>query len=149
MQDHSKPLILIVDDDREVRFGTRIRLEAAGYRTREATDGEECLEMTADYQPDVILLDIRMPKMDGLAALYNLKSTAATSRIPVIMLSASVVDKKEAIDNGATYFLAKPYHGKDLLAAVEAASKSGHSPASTLPASVQPGRRKATTASQL
>ncbi len=113
--------ILLVDDDADIRTGTRVRLESAGYEVFCASDGEEALNMAVASHPDLIVLDVRMPGMDGLTALGKLQSLAETSDIPVVMLSASVFDQQSALDGGARFFMKKPYFAPRLLAAVNAA----------------------------
>lgn len=113
--------ILIVDDDRDVRLGTRLRLQAAGYKTLEAENGLQGIAMAIEHCPDAILLDIRMPKMDGLTALKLMQSNEITKATPIIMLSASHVDQSEALDSGARFFLTKPYQGQQMLATVSSA----------------------------
>lgn len=113
--------VLIIDDDPEVRLGTRVRLNAAGYKTLEAEDGLKGIAMAIEHEPDAILLDVRMPRMDGLTALKLMQNNDITRNTPVVMLSASHVDQTEALDSGAKYFLSKPYQGPQMLASVEAA----------------------------
>lgn len=113
--------VLIVDDDPEVRLGTRVRLNAAGYKTLEAEDGLRGIAMAIEHVPDAILLDVRMPRMDGLTALKLMQNNDITRNTPVVMLSASHVDQTEALDSGAKYFLSKPYQGSQMLASIEAA----------------------------
>lgn len=118
----NKPRILIVDDDHQISAGTSIRLQAAGYDTLIAHDGAQGLATAHHQHPDAIVLDVRMPVMDGLECLSQLKNDPATKEIPVVMLSASVVDEEAALDAGARYFLRKPFAGKLLLEAVHAAT---------------------------
>ena len=66
-------------------------------------------------------MDVRMPQKDGLTALDELKQKSDTRQIPVVMLSASLVDREKALDAGASYFLSKPYEGHELIKAVNAA----------------------------
>ncbi|MEP3482394.1 MAG: response regulator [Fuerstiella sp.] len=113
--------VLIIDDDPDVRTGTRVRLKAAGYKTLEAENGFKGIAMAIEHVPDAILLDVRMPKMDGLTALKLMQNNAITKDTPVVMLSASHVDQTEALDSGAKYFLSKPYQGSQMLASIEAA----------------------------
>ena len=113
--------ILLVDDDHDILRGACLRLRAAGYATMTVGDGEQAITAAVENQPDAIVLDVRMPKKDGLTALGELRSSSATRDIPVVMLSASVVDEKRSLDAGARYFLRKPYRGNDLLAAITAA----------------------------
>jgi DNA-binding response OmpR family regulator len=111
--------ILLIDDDHDVIFGTSLRLRAAGYETIAAYDGEDGVAAAVDHRPDAIVLDIRMPRMDGMTALARLRDSDETKNIPVVMLSASLVDQYAALDGGAKYFLTKPYQPRLLLAALE------------------------------
>jgi DNA-binding response OmpR family regulator len=113
--------ILVVDDDREIVFGTQLRLNAAGYETLVAHDGHQAVASARTNRPAAILMDVRMPRLDGLAALGQLKRCAETSAIPVIMVTASMRDQQAALDSGARFFLSKPYQYDDLLAALETA----------------------------
>jgi DNA-binding response OmpR family regulator len=117
----SRGLVLLVDDDRDIAFGTAMRLRAAGYKTLLEVDGVDGVASARKYQPDVILLDVRMPRMDGFQALAELRLGDDTKGIPVIMLSASMRDQQAALDGGARFFQCKPYEPGDLLAAVETA----------------------------
>lgn len=116
----SKGTILIVDDDHAIVQGATLRLEAAGYCTLSAEDGEGGVSQAFDHRPSAVLLDVRMPRMDGLSALKILREDERTRHTPVIMLSASLRDKQTALEAGATYFLTKPYRSPDVLAALEA-----------------------------
>ena len=108
---------------------------AAGYRTLAAYDGEQGVSSAKDNRPDAIVLDVRMPRVDGLTALKRLRGSDDTRHIPVVMVSASLVDQHEALDSGARFFLSKPYQPKSLLAAVQSAmSESGDSAAPAPPA---------------
>jgi CheY-like chemotaxis protein len=113
--------VLVVDDDREIVMAATLRLRAAGYRTQTAYDGESGVALAAECQPNVIVLDVRMPRMDGLTALGKLKARSETKDIPVVMLSASIVDQQSALNAGARFFLKKPYRGDVLVQAVAAA----------------------------
>ena len=83
------PLVLIVDDNEKNRKLAREVLRAAGLRTLEAAGGNEAIALAAKCRPDVILLDLRLPDMDGTDVARRLRSRAATGRIPVVALSAS------------------------------------------------------------
>lgn len=113
--------VLVVDDERQIAQVACLRLEAAGYRTITASDGVQGVAMAAQQQPQAIVLDVRMPQMDGLTALGQLRSCVDTSHIPIIMLSASLIDKPEALDAGARFFLTKPYDATKLTSAVHTA----------------------------
>jgi DNA-binding response OmpR family regulator len=116
--------VLIVDDDAQLAFGVSRRLEAVGYATRTAANGELGLQAARDVVPDLVLLDVMMPVMDGLTTLGRLRADSRTSHVPVIMLSASLGDERDALDAGAKYFLKKPYSHEHLFAAVTKAVES-------------------------
>ncbi len=122
--------ILIVDDDADVRFAVAARLVRAGYTTTSASNGSEALQVALAQRPDAIVLDVRMPDMDGMTVLSKLKAEADTRNVPVVMLSASVVDQNRAIDAGARFFLSKPYRAEDLVTAVTKALDAPHTPPS-------------------
>jgi DNA-binding response OmpR family regulator len=113
--------ILLIDDDQDVLRGASLRLGAAGYRPTTACDGRQGIDRAVKDHPDAIVLDVRMPHMDGLQVLSTLRHRAETRAIPVIMLSASLVDQDAALEAGARFFLTKPYQSKALLAALRAA----------------------------
>ncbi|MCC9603290.1 response regulator [Stieleria sp. JC731] len=116
----SDQLILIVDDEEQIVSSVQLRLKAHGYETVTAHNGIEGVEKAKEHRPDVILMDVRMPQMDGMQALRLLKDTEATAGIPVIMLSASVADQRTTIDAGARFFVPKPFQFKKLHDAVKA-----------------------------
>lgn len=116
--------ILLVEDDHDVATGTSLRLRRAGYDVIHAGDGEQGLSAAMTHGPDAILLDVRMPRISGLDLLGILRRSHHTRRIPVVMLSASLVDQQAALEAGARFFLRKPYDGEMLLAAVESATNN-------------------------
>ncbi len=113
--------VLLIEDDREILNVAALRLRAAGYATLAAADGEEGVRRAVSDHPDAIVLDVRMPKKDGMTALVELQEQEETRHIPIVMLSASIVDQQRALEAGARFFLTKPYQGRDLLSAVRAA----------------------------
>jgi CheY-like chemotaxis protein len=113
--------VLIVDDDREIVMGTALRLRSAGYEAVSAFDGRGGIAAARQQHPDATILDVRMPQMDGLEMIRELKEHEDTRNIPVVMLSASLRDKRRALDAGARFFLTKPCRSADLLEAVTAA----------------------------
>ena len=119
-----KQHVLVVDDDHCISEGASLRLRAAGFETSIAHNGAEAFSMAKEFLPDAIVLDIRMPVMDGLSALKALKTSDQTKHIPVVMLSASVVDQDRALDSGARFFIRKPFVGPALVEAVVAATAS-------------------------
>lgn len=90
--------VLIVEDDPAVAQMYRIKLELDGYTVSIASDGEAGLAMAASSQPDLIFLDIRLPKLDGMAVLETLRNTEATRNIPVVILSN--YSERELVDRG-------------------------------------------------
>src|SRR5262245_30894726 len=113
--------VLMIDDDREIISGACLRLGAAGYHMLTACDAESGIAAAIDRQPDIIVLDVRLPRRDGLSVLSELKRRPETKHIPVVMLSASVVDQQAALDAGARFFVRKPYRGDVLVQAVATA----------------------------
>lgn len=116
-----KNSILLIDDDHDIVAGTSLRLRASGYDISTAYDGDAGVAAAIKIHPDVIVMDIRMPKKTGLEALEELKRNDSTRSIPVVMLSASLGDQMAALDGGARFFLKKPYRGADLVQAINAA----------------------------
>ncbi len=112
--------ILIVDDTRDTVELLRKRLQSEGYETSEAYDGEECLDKVGECCPDLVILDVMMPRMNGYEACMRLKSSDDTKYIPVLMLTAKsdVEDKVRGLDIGADDYLAKPFDYKELSARV-------------------------------
>ena len=113
--------VLMVEDDDEIASAVCLRLRAAGYHTLTASDGEAGVASAVANHPDAILLDVRLPRRDGLSVLSELRRRSATKHIPVVVLSASVVDQQAALDAGARFFLRKPYRGDMLVQAIRTA----------------------------
>jgi len=117
-----KKRILVVEDTKDNRQILRDLLTAAGYDIIEAEDGATGVAMATDQQPDLILMDIQLPGMDGLEATGILKRTGATCAIPVIALTALAMkgDEERIRAAGCDGYIAKPIHYKDFLATVAA-----------------------------
>jgi len=109
--------ILIVDDEPHVLRVTELSLRRGGYEIIIGRNGREALELARLRQPQLIVMDVLMPEMDGLTALQNLKNDPATAGIPVILLSARghVILPEEAGMSGAALFLTKPFSPTQLL----------------------------------
>lgn len=105
-----KAKILVVDDDAVNRDILKTRLEASGYEVFEAADGEQGINSAIKLLPDVVIMDLMMPKMDGWLACRVLKSNAKTARIPVIMLTArnQGMEELRGWESGADEYLTKP-----------------------------------------
>ena len=115
-----KPLILAVDDTPENLEILRMRLEANGYEVATAGDGEEGLARASELRPDLVLLDIMMPKLDGIAVVRRLKADPETQFIPVILVTAKADarDVVEGLDAGGDDYLTKPFSPRQLLAKI-------------------------------
>ena len=116
--------VLVVDDEPQIVESTKLWLERVGYQVVTAVNGQQAIDATVESQPQLIVMDVRMPIMDGLTALTELKGKPETKEIPVIILSASIVDKQFALDSGAVCFLSKPYPGVDLVKVVNSIRRS-------------------------
>jgi two-component system nitrogen regulation response regulator NtrX len=102
--------ILVVDDEKNIRRTLRMVLEGSGFNTLEAASGEEALEQLASHEIDVVILDVRLPKMSGIEALAKIRGRPETRKLPVLMVSghASVAEAVQAVQLGATDFFEKP-----------------------------------------
>jgi two-component system alkaline phosphatase synthesis response regulator PhoP/two-component system response regulator VicR len=109
--------ILAVDDERHIVRLIQVNLERAGHQVQTAGDGREALDRVASERPDLIVLDVMMPYMDGFEALGHLKRDPATRDIPVIMLTAKAMDSDVAHGwrSGADCYLTKPFNPNELL----------------------------------
>jgi two-component system, cell cycle response regulator len=112
--------ILIVDDHEDNVELLRARLEARGYETLSATDGEEAVRMVESARPDLVLLDVMMPRVDGIEAARRIKGNKELPFIPIIMQTAldSTADKVEGLDAGADDYITKPINFAELEARV-------------------------------
>jgi excisionase family DNA binding protein len=110
-------LILIVDDDDRLREFVRVNLEMEGYAVREASSAEEGLKALEDEPPDLILLDVMMPEVDGWEMLRRVQERHGVGAIPVIMFSGKVDEEalKTAAAKGAQGFLGKPFNPQNLI----------------------------------
>jgi two-component system alkaline phosphatase synthesis response regulator PhoP/two-component system response regulator VicR len=109
--------ILAVDDERFIRRLVEVNLQRAGYRVTTAADGAEALEVARADRPDLIVLDVLMPRVDGFEALRRLKADPATAEIPVVMLTARAQDADlfKGYQYGADLYLTKPFNPVELL----------------------------------
>ncbi len=116
--DTERRSVLVVEDSSITRNILKEELEAEGYRVQLAEDGESGLEMARDGRPDIVLLDVGLPKMNGLDVCRELKRERETSQIPVLILSAhnELKDKLSGFDAGADDYLTKPFFTKELVA---------------------------------
>ena len=122
-----KPTVLVIDDELQIRRLMRVCLDANGYRVLEAANGQEGISEAAQHRPDVVVLDLGLPDMDGMAVLKRLREW---SQVPVVMLSVRdrEDDKIRALDNGADDYVTKPFDSGELLARLRVAMRHGQSP---------------------
>ncbi len=113
--------ILVVDDERVVRRVLSIMLTQAGWHVDQAADGFEAILMVQTKQPDVVVLDIMMPQMDGYEVLQVLRNEPETAELPVVILSAKMDDTaiKKGLDLGANRYLVKPVRQHILVQTIE------------------------------
>jgi excisionase family DNA binding protein len=111
------PLVLIVDDDPRVREYVRVNLEMEGYGVREAGSAEEGLAVLEEVSPDLILLDVMMPEVDGWEMLRRVQERHGVGAIPVVMFSGKVDEQNaaEATARGAQGFVGKPFDPQQLI----------------------------------
>jgi two-component system KDP operon response regulator KdpE len=119
-----KPNALVIDDELQIRRLLRVCLEANGYRVIEAATGQDGITQAAQHPPDVVLLDLGLPDMDGVTVLKRLREW---SRVPVVVLSVRdrEDDKVAALDNGADDYVTKPFGTAELLARLRVAQRHG------------------------
>ncbi len=124
--DLSGKRVLVVEDDPSIAIGLRINLESEGYVVDLAEDGEAGLALARGASPDLIILDVMLPKRNGLEVLHDLRAEGRT--MPIIMLSAKAgeMDKVAGLELGAEDYVAKPFSLAELLARVRAALRRGH-----------------------
>jgi DNA-binding response OmpR family regulator len=117
--------VLVVEDDTSIMLGLQINLEAEGYAVIAAEDGEKGLEIARGDQPDLVILDVMLPKMNGFQVLQAIRREGMT--MPIIILSARTgeMDKVTGLELGAEDYVAKPFSLAELLARVRAALRRG------------------------
>jgi two-component system, OmpR family, KDP operon response regulator KdpE len=130
--------ILVVDDEPQIRRIMRTTLTGAGYEVDDAKTGEEALEKLRDYHPDLVLLDMNMPGIGGLAACREIR---AGTGVGIIMLTVrnTEKDKVEALDAGADDFINKPFSTPELLARIRAALRRVPASSQSSPARIRVG----------
>jgi len=131
------PRILIVDDDPAIRDVVRFALDRAGFGTEEAPDGAAGLAMARANPPDLMVLDVMLPEMDGTELCRALRSSGgAAARVPVLFLSArdDEIDRVVGLEIGGDDYLTKPFSPRELVARVKAVLRRGAVPAPPPPA---------------
>jgi DNA-binding response OmpR family regulator len=117
-----RPLILVADDDPDIRSLVALRLERSGYDVVAAGDGEQALATALERAPDVALLDVMMPKLDGYEVTQRLRELEATRHLPIILLTARVqeTDIARGVEAGADDYVKKPFSTNELRDRVQA-----------------------------
>jgi two-component system alkaline phosphatase synthesis response regulator PhoP len=141
MQEVPMGKILIVEDEANIRQLVKYNLEKDGYLVLEAADGLQGLKLAKAEKPELLLLDLMLPQMDGLEVCRNLKGNPATSALPIIMLTAKSeeIDKVIGLELGADDYMTKPFSPRELLARVKAVLRRSQKEAS-LPGELAIGR---------
>lgn len=133
--------ILVVDDDRNLRKIIQTNLELAGYDVTTATNGQEAVKLLDEMQPDLVVLDVMMPIMDGYEVARTIRRHPMNTRVPIIMLTAKgeVEDKLAGFDAGADDYITKPFGPAELLARVKATIRRVEADSSLSPLTRLPG----------
>ena len=134
----SKQNILVVDDEPQITRVLKTTLSSQGYGIRTASDGEQALHEMKGWPPDLVITDLRMPRMDGLQLCRAIR---AESRIPIIVLSVKGEEaiKVESLDAGADDYITKPFNVNELLARVRAALRRAATPVEPEAALIEAG----------
>ena len=117
--------ILICDDDEDLGEVTQLILKKAGYDVKVIRTGKGILREIEDYKPDLLLLDVMMPEMDGKAVTKNIKGNGNTKDIPILLFTALNEPGKLVAESGADGFIAKPFDVKEMLYKVESYLRPG------------------------
>jgi DNA-binding response OmpR family regulator len=117
-----QPVVLAADDDEDILALVAFRLERSGYTVIQARDGQEALDLALSEKPDLAVLDVMMPKLDGFELTRRLRSEEATSRMPIILLTARAqdTDVAQGFDAGADDYIRKPFSPQELRTRVQA-----------------------------
>jgi len=120
--------VLVVDDSEAIRQLIAVNLELEGYDVRRAADGLEALEVAARWRPDVVTLDMVMPRLDGLATCARLRADPATAGVAVVMVTgrAQAADRDRGEAAGVDAYLTKPFEPAELVATVARLAATGH-----------------------
>lgn len=124
------PRILIVDDEPNLVLALELLMKREGYEIRAAEDGEKAVEIAEEFRPDLILLDIMMPRMDGYEVCQRLRAMPALRDVAIVMLTAKgrEVEREKGLALGADLYITKPFSTREVVRKVKEilAAKSGH-----------------------
>ena len=112
--------VLVVEDNEKSMKLFRDVLDASGYRTLEATTGSEAVAMVSEHTPDLVLMDIQLPDLDGVQALHRLRADPRTATIPIVALTAQAMqgDRERVLRAGFDGYVSKPVNVRDLIETV-------------------------------
>jgi DNA-binding response OmpR family regulator len=116
--------VLVVDDSEVIRRLIAVNLELEGFEVHVAEDGQECLDVVDRVAPDVVTLDVMMPRLDGFATAARLRSGESTRSLPIVMVTACAQesDRARGLELGVEAYLTKPFDPADLVRAVRGAA---------------------------
>lgn len=144
-RDRPRHKILVVEDESDIRELLRYNLTQEGFAVEEAADGSEAIDRIARRAPDLLVLDLMLPRMPGLELCRRLRSQSDTARLPIIILTAkgAEVDRVLGLEMGADYYIVKPFSPREVVARVKALLRRANAVAEqTLPAIFERGRLK-------
>jgi two-component system phosphate regulon response regulator PhoB len=123
--------VLVIDDEKDIVALLRYHLEKAGFQCLEGVDGAMALRLVREHRPDLLILDLMLPGMDGLEVCRHLRQDAATARLPILMLTAKAeeVDRIVGLEVGADDYVVKPFSPRELVARVRAILRRAQEPA--------------------
>jgi CheY-like chemotaxis protein len=118
---------LVVDDSRVIRELIAVNLELEGFEVTTAGDGERALELAAEFRPDVITLDVMMPRLNGFETVHRLRQDPRTAGIPVVMVTgrAQTADRERGDEVGVEAYLTKPFEPAELVDVVSRLARQG------------------------
>ncbi|MFT5221884.1 MAG: diguanylate cyclase (GGDEF)-like protein [Glaciecola sp.] len=140
----SGELILIVDDDDDIRMFLEVTLTLAGFEVTQATDGEQGVQRAIEDSPALVLMDVMMPKMDGITAVRRLRLDGRTSHLPIIVLTAKAQgdDKVSGLAAGADDYITKPFDPDELVARVQSTLRRASEMRTVSPLTGLPGNTR-------
>jgi two-component system phosphate regulon response regulator PhoB len=123
--------VLVIDDEKDIVSLLRYHLEKAGFQCLAGMDGATALRLVREHHPDLLILDLMLPGMDGLEICRQLRQEAATARLPILMLTAKAeeVDRVVGLEVGADDYVVKPFSPRELVARVRAILRRAQEPA--------------------
>jgi phosphate regulon transcriptional regulator PhoB len=122
--------ILVIDDEKDIVSLLRYHLEKSGFQCLEGMDGATALRLVREHHPDLLILDLMLPGMDGLEICRQLRQDSATARLPILMLTAKAeeVDRVVGLEVGADDYVVKPFSPRELVARVRAILRRAQEP---------------------